>query len=45
MVYVLNNKCDYYVIGNREDNKVCYLYLEIFVRYFIVLDYLKYKLI
>lgn len=40
MVYVFNYECNYYVIGYREENKVCYLYMEIFVVYFMVLDYL-----
>lgn len=40
MVYVFNYKCNYYVIGYREENKVCYFYMEIFVFYFMVLDYL-----
>lgn len=39
MVHVFNNKRNYYAIGYREENKVCYSYMEIFAVYFMVLDH------
>lgn len=36
MVHVFNQKHNYYAIGYREENKVCYSYFEMFAVYFMV---------